>query len=225
MMDIYTTNNQGFHPQWGLPGYNHLKPKELGDGMHTVSETLSVEELIQETKTGNISRVVNALMDEFYTPVYRVSMSILQDPDDADDITQETFITAIKKLNQYRPNTNFKAWIFTIAVNKCKDKLRKQKRRQNNLMQWRTTIYQEQTRMDPENYAVDNDMKERLWNVVNKLGEKHRITIILRFVHDLPIREIANILDINEGTVHSRLFYAEKKLQHIIREELPELER
>ena len=64
----------------------------------------------------------------------------------------------------------------------------------------------------PEEKAVKKEAQTALWSIVNQLGDKHRIPIILRYVHKLSVREISEILEIREGTVNSRLFYACRKL-------------
>ena len=115
-----------------------------------------------------------------------------------------------------------KAWLSTIAVNNCRDRLRKRKRQQANLAEWEFLESCRHKGFSPEEAAIKSESDSNLWALVNNLGEKHRIPIILRYVHDLPIREIAEILRIREGTVHSRLHYAIRKLQkHIELEEIP----
>jgi RNA polymerase sigma-70 factor (ECF subfamily) len=74
----------------------------------------------------------------------------------------------------------------------------------------------------PEDLASQSDSDRRLWSAVDTLDDKHRMPIVLRYVHDLPVQEIAGILGISEGTVHSRLHYAREKLQKILtREDAP----
>lgn len=63
---------------------------------------------------------------------------------------------------------------------------------------------------------MDNETSERLWAAVDGLSDKHSIPIILRYVHNLPVRDIAAIMELPEGTVHSRLHYACKKLRKIL---------
>jgi RNA polymerase sigma-70 factor (ECF subfamily) len=166
--------------------------------------------------TGRSDRtlVVEALVNEYYIQVYRFAVSILQNTKDAEDATQEAFIAAITHLDKYRAKTNIKAWLFTIAINNCRDRLRKYKRWQKRFVTW----YEDRTLASrdpsPEVLTIRKEADSELWSVVNKMGEKHRTTIILRFVHGMSVREIAEILDISEGTVHSRLHYAIRKLQN-----------
>jgi RNA polymerase sigma factor (sigma-70 family) len=64
----------------------------------------------------------------------------------------------------------------------------------------------------PEDTYLQTESHDQLWSAVSQLDEKHRLPVILRYAHGLPAAEIAQILDLSEGTVHSRLHYARKKL-------------
>jgi RNA polymerase sigma-70 factor (ECF subfamily) len=63
--------------------------------------------------------IIEEMIERYYATVYREALSMLRDPDEAKDATQDTFIKAMTKLDQYRVGTNFKAWLYTIAVNTC----------------------------------------------------------------------------------------------------------
>jgi len=175
-----------------------------------------IDELMEACRNEDYVLVVDPLIDQFYVPVYHLVMSILQDSDEADDIAQETFITAVQKLARYEVGTNIRAWLFTIAVNKCRDHLRKAKRRFahiERLQGWFTTAFGNDS---PEDAALRTETCTELWEVVNALGDKHRLPVILWFLHGLPIRQIAGILNISEGSVHSRLHYANRKLRKYV---------
>ena len=74
--------------------------------------------------------VVEAMVVEFSAPVYRLALSILRDPADAQDVAQDTFMQAAAALHRYQVGTNFKAWLLKIAVNNCRMCLRKRAARQ-----------------------------------------------------------------------------------------------
>ncbi len=157
--------------------------------------------------------VVETLVDEYYIFIYRLAVSILNDPHEAEDATQETIIAAMDNLDRYQVKTNFRGWLYTIAVNTCRSHLRKRKRRQAYYAMWDALQSMKNNRPTPEETALKTEAGSQLWAAVSALGEKHRLPVILRFVHSLPIKEIAAILEISEGTVHSRLHYAVRKLQ------------
>lgn len=167
---------------------------------------------MQDDQSFDSIALTEELVAQYYSYIVRLSYSVLRDPAEAEDVAQETFVTALLHIDQCDPNSNLKAWLSTIAMNKSRDILRKRKRIvafQNMLQSVRTLTEQRTT---PEDTAVSNDANSRLWGTVDKLNDKHRLPVILRYVHNLSIREIAEILETKEGTIHSRLFYACKKL-------------
>jgi RNA polymerase sigma-70 factor (ECF subfamily) len=71
----------------------------------------------------------------------------------------------------------------------------------------------------PESRIIQNEIDSELWDAIRSLNDRHRIPLILRYYHDLPVADIAAILDIPTGTVHSRLNHAREKLNSLLKEE------
>lgn len=157
-------------------------------------------------------QTVETLVSEYYSYILRLCRSILDDPDEAEDAAQETLIRAVQNLHRYQPGTSLKNWLSTIAVNFCRDLLRRRKARLALQSTLQGILRLSHLEPSPEEAAMQDEHSRQLWQAVRSLDEKHRLPILLRFVHDLPVREIAEILEINEGTVHSRLHYGVKKL-------------
>lgn len=150
------------------------------------------------------------VVHDYYPYIYRLVASIVGDPAAADDIAQETFITAFERLEQFSPDTNLRAWLSTIAVNKSRDYLRREGRRER--LKQTLQLLPFRRALTPEQLVVRGEGQTELWTAVESLAEKHRLPLVLRYVHSLPVKEIAYLLEIKEGTVHSRLHYACKKL-------------
>jgi RNA polymerase sigma-70 factor (ECF subfamily) len=74
--------------------------------------------------------------------------------------------------------------------------------------------------LSPEHAVETAERDHDLWAAVDSLDDKHRLVIALRYVHELPVAEIAQVLEINEGTVHSRLHYARRQLARQLRRSL-----
>jgi RNA polymerase sigma-70 factor (ECF subfamily) len=146
--------------------------------------------------------------------VFRLALSIVGEAGEANEVTQETFIAALKSLRMYREKSSFKAWLFTIAVNTSRSHLRKRKALER-LRATLTAIFQvdSQKQVLPENLVIQNETEAVIWKSLNRLDERHRMVVVLRYFHDLSISEISEILSVNEGTVHSRLFTAREKLR------------
>lgn len=158
------------------------------------------------------SYLAEAILDRYYTALHYLAYSILGDADEADDAVQEGLIRALARIDQYSPGSNMRAWLSSIVVNNCQDRMRRRRVRQRLQNSLQSLFRSQQPPPSPENKNLAEEAKTNLWSTVNKLGEKHRLPIILRYVHDLSIREIAQILHIREGTVHSRLHYACRNL-------------
>jgi RNA polymerase sigma factor (sigma-70 family) len=161
--------------------------------------------------------IIEAVFYKYHRQVYRLAVSILRDPDDAEDAVQDAFIKAAAALRRYQVGTNFKAWLFTITVNTC----RSYQRKRGTLAGLKRTLQALHTanpsHTNPEQAALQKDTSVRLWELVDRLPEKHRMVVILRLAHDLSIREIGQVCKINEKTVYTRLYDAFSKLKKLLR--------
>lgn len=157
------------------------------------------------------------LVRTYQGDVYRLALSILDDPDEADDATQEVFVAALRSMESFRGNASLKTWLFSITINICRSRLQRDKSRarlRQILQSWFRG-----DRPHPEAEVLQNEADAILWRAVVALDQKHRIPIILRYYHDLPVAEIAEMLGIPVGTVHSRLNHARERLRAILKEE------
>jgi RNA polymerase sigma-70 factor (ECF subfamily) len=153
-------------------------------------------------------------LHQYYPAIHRLALSILEDENEADDAAQETFIAAHQSIDGFRQQASPKTWLFAIALNACRGKLRKRKVRLllDHTLQALHLVKRQP--LSPEDCTIQNETDRFIWETVSKLDEKHRLPILLRYVHELPVPEIADILHISQGTVHSRLHYARKSLHH-----------
>jgi RNA polymerase sigma factor (sigma-70 family) len=154
------------------------------------------------------------LVQLYYPYLVRLVQSIVHDLAEAEDIVKETFIAALLTIDNETDSINYKSWLSKIAVNKARDLLRRRKVRHRWQMLWRGRAHSH-GRL-PEDNAAHNETAQKLWLAVASLNEKHRLPIILRYGHNLAIKEIADLLEIEEGTVHSRLHNAQKQLARML---------
>ncbi len=157
---------------------------------------------------------IERLIYEYQNSIFRLTLSILNDPVEAHEATQDTFIAALGALKSYKENSTFKAWLYTIALNTSRNRLRKRKtlERLNNTLQAIFRV-QSQKMSSPEEAVIQNEKDAALWKALNQLGERQRIPLVLRYFHNLSTAEIAEILNINEGTIHSRLHIGRERLR------------
>jgi RNA polymerase sigma-70 factor (ECF subfamily) len=170
-------------------------------------------QLITSYLAGN-QDALERLIQNYQAGVYRLALSILDDPADANEAAQDAFISAVNGLDSYQDFTTFKAWLYTITVNVCRSRLRKT----NTLESLKNTLriafrVQSQGLPSTEEQVIQNEKETALWKAIGKLNDKHRIPLVLRYFNDLSVVEIAEILDTREGTIHSRLHFARERLR------------
>jgi len=173
---------------------------------------------LEQCRVGD-SLAIERLVQTYQQDVYRLALSILDDSDDADDATQEVFVAALRALESFRGNASFKTWLFSITVNVCRTRLGRHKNR-GRLQQIMQSLFQLNSKhAHPEHEAIQSESDSALWRAIHALDDKHRIPVILRYYHDLPVAEIAETLGVPVGTVHSRLNHAREKLRTQLKEE------
>jgi len=170
--------------------------------------------LINECIAGN-EDAIELFVRQYETDVFRLALSIVGDQAEANEITQETFLSALKSFRLYQEKNSLRAWLYTIALNHSRSHLRKQKILER-LRTAVTTVFQLEERhkqRSPEDVFIQDEKEAAIWNELNKLDERHRTVVVLRYFHDLSISEISEILAVNEGTIHSRLHTARERLK------------
>jgi RNA polymerase sigma-70 factor (ECF subfamily) len=174
--------------------------------------------LLSECIAGN-EAAIEMLVRQYETGVFRLALSIVGDQAEASEITQETFLAALRSLRAYQEKQSFKAWLYTIALNQSRSHLRKRKV-MDRLRATLTNIFriEKQKQASPEEAMIENEKEAALWQCLNELDEKYRTVIVLRYFHELPVAEISEILSVNEGTLHSRLHNAREKLRRALRD-------
>lgn len=173
--------------------------------------------LVSECIAGN-EAAIEIFVHQYEASVFRLALSIVGDPAEASEVTQETFLTALRSLPAYQEKQSFKAWLYTIALNHSRSHLRKRKVL-DRLRTTLTTIFRIETekQVSPEEAAIQNEKEAQIWSALNQLDERHRTVMVLRYFHELSVAEISEMLSVNEGTIHSRLHNAREKLRSALK--------
>ena len=155
--------------------------------------------------------------------VFRLAYLFSGDPDEAEDITQETFVRAFRFIDRFDRTRPFRPWLLSIAANLARNRIRGLKRYLAALQSF--------ARREPElllsampDHAVKEDA-QNLWRVVRKLNHEDQQVIYLRYFLELSEEETAAALDIPRGTVKSRLHRAVNRLRDKLDQEHSELFR
>jgi RNA polymerase sigma-70 factor, ECF subfamily len=172
--------------------------------------------LIELCRVGDSSAIEN-FVQTYQQDIYRLALSILDDSNEAEDATQEALLTALRALDSFRGASSLKTWLYSITVNACRNRLQRH-RRHERLTNILGEILQIRSTPSVEESAMENESDQALWRAIHNMDPKHRIPIVLRYYHDLSVAEIADILQIPEGTVHSRLNTGRKQLHDVLKE-------
>ena len=177
--------------------------------------------LVSKAKNGD-QKAYAELMQRYKDSIYFMALKMVNNKDDAMDLTVETFGKAFENLDKYRPDFAFSTWLFRIATNNCIDFIRKKR---ISLVSIQTLSEEDgevrhlQVRADvlnPEESSIKKQESEKLKNIVEQLPSRYRTLIILRYYDELSYDEIPQQLDIPLGTVKAQLFRARDLLSNIM---------
>lgn len=181
-------------------------------------------ELVKRALEGNDQRAYAELMSRYRDTIYFMLLKMVNDKDDADDLTIEAFGKAFRKLDQYTPNFAFSTWLFKIATNNCIDFIRKKKKRVYSI----DNPYQDDeggelkidvkdSELDPEEELIKDQKVRMMRDVVVKLKPRYRRLVELRYFYEFSYEEIAEEMDLPIGTVKAQLFRAREFLFNLLK--------
>lgn len=157
-------------------------------------------ELVSKCKEGD-RKAFSTLIKRYEKDLYRVAIAMTKNNDDALDCIQEAILQAFKNISSLLHEEYFKTWLIKILINKCNEMLYKKKR---------IILFSEYQSEDSYSY---NTEAIEVNDAVNKLEESLKLLVILYYFEDMSIKDIAESLNIPEGTVKSRLARAREKLK------------
>jgi RNA polymerase sigma-70 factor (ECF subfamily) len=173
---------------------------------------LSDEELMQKIASGN-TYAFSELYDRYSRPLINYFYKMLwKERETAEDFMQELFTKIVDRPELFDTSRSFKTWMYSVANNMCKNEYRKREVRNNTVNGLDETYRVKEHSVNQAKFTDENLFKSKLNQELDKLEEVQKQTFILRFKHELSIREIAEIMECSEGTVKSRVFYTIKKL-------------
>ncbi|MNL29911.1 ECF RNA polymerase sigma-E factor [compost metagenome] len=168
---------------------------------------LSDSELVEKVKSGD-RRAFSELVRRHQRSVLRLSLRFVKDMDVAEDVTQESFIKAYEKLNSFEGRASFKSWLFQIAVNTARNKIREFRR---------DTVDVENIHLAvgavAEATLVHTAVADILQKEVEKLPFKQKTALVLRVYEDLSFNEIADIMECPYDTAKANYRHALLKLR------------
>ncbi len=188
---------------------------------------LADETLVQTARQGS-REAFDALVLKYQYQAVALAQSILRNSELAKDASQNAFVKAYFGLRNFKEGSQFKTWLFRIIINEAKDTLRKEKSR--GLFK-----FQQETKEDDDSSSIlelipapsrspkeeweAKEAKERLEDAISSLPEREQKVFILRYLHYLSVAEVAQTLEIAEGTVKAHSAHALQKVKsHLMKE-------
>lgn len=172
-------------------------------------------ELVRLARAGDVS-AFEALYRAYNDRIYNFARRVIGSPEDACDVTQETFIRAWNSLRSLRDDGTFCAWLHRIALNRCHDAMKQRKRRASVSIdgeQEGETIQIEDDAAGPEESLISGEVGDAVRRAVDSLIEDHRLVVTLHHIEGLDVESVADILELPRGTVMSRLSRAREALR------------
>lgn len=182
---------------------------------------LEEAQLVKSAKQGDQDAFAS-LMTQYERPIYNLCLRMSRKPEDAEELTQTAFLKAWRALPGFQEDASFFTWLYRLATNTCIDFIR-QERRRNSVLQVHSLDQDEQPagqipdlRHLPEETLLQNDLNKRLIHAMEQLTTEHRDILIQREIDGLSYQEIADLLQLELGTVKSRIARARLALRQIL---------
>ena len=180
-------------------------------------ESLNVATLVEQARQGNrgaFQKLVSLFQEDIYRMLYYRTYSRM----DAEDLSQEVFVQAYKKINSLKNAERFKSWLYSIAANRFRDFIRKRKLLTFfGLSSSDVLDSLADNSDDSSNRVLEKMEQEKFWHQVKKLladlSDLEREVFTMRFMDQLKIGEIALVLQKNESTVKTHLYRALQKMK------------
>lgn len=180
-------------------------------------------ELVREARHGD-KDAFKELVERYQRKIMAISIGMVHNPEDAMEITQETFVKAYESLDGFKGESSFYTWLYRIAVNRAIDFRRRSRRyptigledrfgSANSNESYEEVLGEEEGRNDPFQQTQAREVGDRVAEAIDELTPDHKAVILLREVDGLSYEEISRVMQCSKGTVMSRLHYARKKLQ------------
>ena len=174
--------------------------------------------LVERARNGEMG-AFRELVERYKKKIYYLSLDLTGNHHDAEDLSQEVFIKAYRSLENFRGDAKFNSWLYRITVNTCISQRRKKSVSAMTLQEdfdsenTSQHLSQDISIHNPERSAEAGLMQQHIDFALQQLTPRERSIFVLRHYNDLPLKEIAQILKITEGTVKSMLFRGIQKLQ------------
>ena len=176
-------------------------------------------DMIERASRGDAA-AFNRLMEQHERRMYAVALRMCGNREDAQDCLQEAMLRVYRAIGGFKGQSSFSTWVYRITMNTCLDELRRKKNRQSTSldslldMGWSPS---DDTNA-PEKQAMRSELRRNLNRAIQELPEEMRSAVVLRDIQGFSYEEIAHMLEINVGTIKSRISRGREKLREKMKE-------
>ena len=158
----------------------------------------------------------DALFRRYQLPLYVYIFELVRDEQTSLDLVQESFINAVRHLGSLRDDAKFGSWLFGIAHQKCIQRWRRQAREEMLRDEFAGAPLEFETA--PDDLLIREEQEAEFMGLLNQLPSPQRSVLLLHFVEEFSLEDIAGITGVSIGTVKSRMHYAKKSLRKLLEE-------
>lgn len=188
------------------------------------NEPITERELLAQFQSSDPSKALTELFETYADPIFRLAIQLLGDPASAEDVVQETFISAINHRESFEGRSKISSWLYRIAYNAALGRLRARQEEplpddepedDNSIPIPRSLI---EWTMTPEQMQADSEAADYLQKAVQSLPQKYRVVFFLRDMEDQSTEQTAEVLGLTEAAVKVRLHRARFALREMLSE-------
>ena len=171
----------------------------------------------------NKDKAFNYLVDTYSSKVFNTCINLIRNKEDAEDVTQEVFTAIYLSLDTFGGSSKLSTWIYSIALNKSKEFLRKKTRKKRS--GFMTTIEKDDSHIVP-NATIDfnhpgvllenQERTKILFNAIDQLAENQKVAYTMHKIEGMSYSEISELTELSVSSVESLMFRAKKKLQQLL---------
>jgi RNA polymerase sigma-70 factor, ECF subfamily len=176
---------------------------------------ISDENIIALMQTGtNYERGFTLLMDKYQEPLYWLVRRMVNDHDDANDVTQNTFIKVFKGFSSYKGEAKLYTWLYRIASNEAITFINQKTKKGTTSIEEHPVAYS----LRADDYFDGNEMQLLLKNAIAQLPDKQRLVFNMRYYEEMPYEEMSSILETSVGALKASFHHAVKKIESSLKQ-------
>jgi RNA polymerase sigma-70 factor (ECF subfamily) len=204
---------------------------ETDENRVSLSLSLNDEELVTRAKADD-QRAITELIHRYQPKAYAIAFHLCsEESDEARDVTQEALLKTIRSIKKFRGQASFSTWFYRIVVNTCRDFLRRKRKKERLFSLWQgkphgneVSYEKSEDQPDPKGHInpmavlTEKQLTHDVRNALRELPDKQRMVFQLKVLHEMTIKEIAQVTGSSEGTIKSHLFRATHFLRNVLKE-------